>query len=256
MACIFGAPGAGKSLLAPFLGYKVAQGVEAFGMRTKQGGVFYVAAEDPHGMRGRVKALKTAHGDAPTFHLVEGVSDLLASESPDLAALRAAAKERRPALIFIDTLAMAFPGLEENSSEAMGRVVAAARGLTEWGAAVVLIHHGTKAEGSTPASERASVAVLRELIAERCELAKLPNFEDQSGVDLNPSCILESEWRERCVAPGVVSDGATRHSRVKSYNRNVKSLAGHGVILIMSCPGESDRTVQLNDYCGLEDNAQ
>ena len=32
----------------------------------------------------------------------------------------------------------------------MGRVVAVARRLTEWGAAVVLIHHDTKAEGSTP----------------------------------------------------------------------------------------------------------
>lgn len=150
VGCIFGAPGAGKSLLAPFLGYMVAQGAEAFGMRSKAGGVFYVAAEDAHGMRGRVKALKAAHGDAPTFHLVEGVSDLLVPDSPDLHALEAAVKERRPALIFIDTLAMAFPGLEENSAEAMGRVVAAARRLAEGGAAVMLIHHDTKAEGATP----------------------------------------------------------------------------------------------------------
>lgn len=150
VGCIFGAPGAGKSLLAPALAYAVAQGREAFGMRCKAGGVFYVAAEDPHGMRGRVKALRLAHDDAPDFHLVEGVSNLLAAESPDLAALVAAVKERLPKLIVIDTLAMAFPGLEENSAEAMGRVVAVARKLTQWGAAVVLIHHDTKAEGSTP----------------------------------------------------------------------------------------------------------
>ncbi|AUM72930.1 AAA family ATPase [Paracoccus jeotgali] len=150
VGCIFGAPGAGKSLLAPALAYAVAQGREAFGMRCKAGGVFYVAAEDPHGMRGRVKALRLAHYDAPDFHLVEGVSNLLAVESPDLAALVAAVKERLPKLIVIDTLAMAFPGLEENSAEAMGRVVAVARKLTQWGAAVVLIHHDTKAEGATP----------------------------------------------------------------------------------------------------------
>lgn len=154
VACIFGAPGAGKSLIAPFLGYMVAQGQEAFQMRTKAGGVFYVAAEDSHGMRGRVKALRKAHGSAQAFRLVEGVSQLLTANpkdrAPDLLALVEAVKAERPALIFIDTLAMAFPGLEENSAEAMGRVVAVSRLLTRWGAAVVLIHHDTKSEGGTP----------------------------------------------------------------------------------------------------------
>ncbi|WP_175484928.1 AAA family ATPase [Jannaschia pohangensis] len=150
VACIFGAPGAGKSLIAPFLGYMLAQGNGAFGIRTKAGGVFYVASEDSHGMRGRVKALRKAHGSAQAFKLVEGVSNLLIKDSPDYLALKEAVKAERPALIFIDTLAMAFPGLEENSAEAMGRVVAVARALTRWGAAVVLIHHDTKAEGGTP----------------------------------------------------------------------------------------------------------
>lgn len=150
VACIFGAPGAGKSLLAPALAYAVAQGRGTFSMRTRQGGVFYVAAEDPHGMRGRIKALRAAHGEAGAFQLVEGVSDLLAKESPDLVALLEAVESRKPRLIVIDTLAMAFPGLEENSAEAMGRVVSVARKLTEHGAAVVLIHHDTKAEGGTP----------------------------------------------------------------------------------------------------------
>ncbi|MGQ0565981.1 MAG: AAA family ATPase [Gemmobacter sp.] len=154
VACIFGAPGAGKSLIAPFLGYMVARGDEAFRMRSKAGGVFYVAAEDSDGMRGRVRALRQAHGNAPVFKLVEGVSQLLSTNSgeptADLLALVEAVKAERPALIVIDTLAMAFPGLDENSAQDMGRVVAVARRLTRWGAAVVLIHHDTKAEGGTP----------------------------------------------------------------------------------------------------------
>ena len=150
VGCIFGSPGAGKSLIAPHLGYRVAQALPAFGMRTRACGVFYVAAEDPHGMRGRVTALRMAHGDAEGFTLVEGVSDLLADESSDFAALMDAVESRRPGLIFLDTLAMAFPGLEENTAEGMGRVVKVARQLAEHGAAVVLIHHDTKAEGSTP----------------------------------------------------------------------------------------------------------
>ncbi|MBX3476692.1 MAG: AAA family ATPase [Brevundimonas sp.] len=150
IGCIFGAPGAGKSLIAPHIGYATAQGREAFGMRTKPGLVFYVAAEDPHGMRGRVTALKIRHDDAPGFTLIEGVSDLLSDDSPDLKALQSAVQDRKPALVFIDTLAMSFPGLEENDANAMGRVVAVARSLAQWGAAVVLIHHDTKAEGKTP----------------------------------------------------------------------------------------------------------
>lgn len=149
VGCIVGAPGAGKSLLAPFIGYAVAQGERVFGHRTRAGGVLYVAAEDGHGMRGRVKALKDTHGNTDSFFLVDGVADLLNSQvagkpSPDLSALLKAVKERKPALIMVDTIAMAFPGLEENDAKSMGLVVAAARSLTKWGAAVLLIHHDTK----------------------------------------------------------------------------------------------------------------
>ena len=150
IGCIFGDPGAGKSLIAPNIAYAVAQGRETFGMRTKAAPVFYVAAEDEAGMQERVRALRAEHGEAHRFKLVKGVSNLLAKDSPDLKALRQAVKDQRPGLIVIDTLSIAFPGLEENSAEGMGRVVAVARALTKWGAAVILVHHGTKAEGNTP----------------------------------------------------------------------------------------------------------
>lgn len=133
VGCIVVAPGVGKSLLAPAIAYSVAQGVRVFGRRVRQGGVFYVAAEDAHGMRGRVTALRNEHGDADKFKLVSGVSDLLSEGSADFRALREAVKRDRPSLVVIDTLAMAFPGLEENSAEGMGRVVAVARHLTKWG---------------------------------------------------------------------------------------------------------------------------
>lgn len=127
----------------------MAQGAEVFGRRVKAGGVFYVAAEDGHGMQGRVTALRAEHGDAPDFAVIPNVSDLL-SKQGQLKALQRAVKERRPALVVIDTLAVAFPGLEENDAKGMGQVVAAARSLTKWGAAVVLIHHDTKAGDGLP----------------------------------------------------------------------------------------------------------
>ena len=149
IAAVVGAPGAGKSLLAPRLAYAVAQGKPVFGKRVQQGDVFYVAAEDGHGMRARLSALRSDFGDADQLYLVSGVSDLL-SKKGELCALQKAAKERRPKLIVIDTLAVAFPGLEENSAEGMGLVVKAARSLAQWGAAVVLIHHDTKAGDGLP----------------------------------------------------------------------------------------------------------
>jgi hypothetical protein len=150
VACIFGAPGAGKSLLAPRLAHAVATGSPAFGQRTRQGTVLYIAAEDPTGMRGRLSALRQACGDTDRLLLVEGVGNLLTEGGDERKALVAVVAEHKPALIIIDTLAMAFPGLEENSAEGMGRVVAVARGLTRGGAAVVLIHHDTKASDGTP----------------------------------------------------------------------------------------------------------
>jgi len=64
--------------------------------------------------------------------------------------LRNAVKDRNPSLIVIDTLAMSFPGLDENSADGMGQVVAAARSLTVDGAGVILVHHDTKAGDGLP----------------------------------------------------------------------------------------------------------
>jgi AAA domain/Primase C terminal 2 (PriCT-2) len=150
VGCLYGAPGAGKSLLASHIGYAIAQGRSVFGMRTRQGPVLYVAAEDARGMRSRIRALLIRHGDAPDFTLVDGVSDLLLPDSPDLAALHGVIADRQPAMIIIDTLAIAFPGLEENAADGMGRVVAVARSLAKSGAAVILVHHDTKAQTPTP----------------------------------------------------------------------------------------------------------
>ena len=147
---IFGPPAAGKSMLAPQMGYMVALGRTVFGQRVRKGKVLYVAAEDLTGMLKRVTALKREHGDTPDFLVMAGVSDLLTKASPDLAALRKVVEERRPALIVVDTLAMAFPGLKENEADDMGRVIGIARGLTQWDAAVVLIHHEPKAKDGTP----------------------------------------------------------------------------------------------------------
>lgn len=147
--CIFGLPGAGKSVLAPHLAYAVAQGRPVFGQRTKAGPVLYVCGEDETGMQRRITALRERHGDAPNFRLVVGLPSLLDPASGGLAALQHIVEEHRPVLIVVDTLAAVFPGLQENEPAAMGGAVAALRSLTRHGAAVVTVHHSSKT-GDTP----------------------------------------------------------------------------------------------------------
>ncbi|MCL4068628.1 AAA family ATPase [Pseudomonas sp. GX19020] len=148
VAAIVGQPGAGKSLLGPRLAYAVAQGRPVFDMKVRQAPVFYVAAEDSHGMQNRVAALCEEHGEAEDFKLVLNCGNLL--DPQEVKRLCRAVQEQKPGLIIIDTLAMAFAGLEQNGAASMGRVVSAARSLTAWGAAVILIHHDTKSKDGLP----------------------------------------------------------------------------------------------------------
>lgn len=147
VAAIIGPPGCGKSMLAPYLAYRVAQGRHVFGMRTKQGRTLYVAAEDARGMRQRVHALKLTHGDAPDFAMVD-VGSL--RDAATVADLMAAVTDWKPVMVVIDTLGAAFAGMDENSAADMGEVVALARKLSGQGCAVILIHHIAKHGDGSP----------------------------------------------------------------------------------------------------------
>jgi KaiC/GvpD/RAD55 family RecA-like ATPase len=147
LAIVFGAPGAGKSVITPYLAYAVAQGRSVFGRRVKQGRVLYVAAEDTHGMKARVHALSLEHKDAPNFLLCKHSVNLLVNTGID--GLRHAVEVFNPALIVVDTLAAAFSGIRENEAEDMSIVVRYLRSLTFNGAAVIVVHHCPKG-GDTP----------------------------------------------------------------------------------------------------------
>lgn len=150
MGLCFGHPGCGKSVLCPHIGYAVAQGRSIFGKRVRQGLVFYIPAEDPHGMRQRIHALRLEHGDTDQFVLIEGIGDLLTQDGQDRQALLDLVARDRPALVIVDTIAAAFPALRENEAEDMGRVVALAREIAEYGPAIILAHHSPKTSDSTP----------------------------------------------------------------------------------------------------------
>jgi hypothetical protein len=154
VACVVGMPGAGKSTVTPLIGYLLALGLPVFGKRTRPGKVLYAPCEDVHGFNGRVHALKLRHGDCDNFAVVHGVNDLL-NDPVQAREFIAMVHEDKPALVVIDTLAAAWPGLKENETDSMDHVVTLARKLATPAAgppttAVVIIHHPVKTGGIMP----------------------------------------------------------------------------------------------------------
>ncbi|MDW4496355.1 AAA family ATPase [Sulfitobacter sp. D35] len=149
VACIVGAPGVGKTPAASEIAYCVSLGKEAFGMRTRQGGVLYLATENERDMRKRVTALRNRHDYSPDFHVVADCAGRF-TDKDFLTRLKSLIAARRPALIVVDTLGAAMPGFEENSSEGMGVVLAICQSLRRLGPAVLLVHHDTKGGDGLP----------------------------------------------------------------------------------------------------------
>jgi hypothetical protein len=163
LALIFAAPGAGKSVLAPYLAHCVASVRPAFGHRVRACPVLYIAAEDGSGMRHRMAALRDLYGDTDDLRLIAEPCDLFGDpdarrEPPDLALIRQRAAAMKAGLIVVDTVHAAFPGHRENEGQDMSRVCRHTRALgtptedmPDWqGAAVALVHHVPRSDASRP----------------------------------------------------------------------------------------------------------
>ncbi|MFK4048072.1 AAA family ATPase [Roseomonas mucosa] len=148
---VFGQPGAGKSLLAPLLAHSIATGAELFGRRVRPGRVLYIAAEAGRDMEARFCAMRERYGDAADLYLVGEDVDLQDPNSGDLEALRNTVRELQPVLVVMDTLAAAFPGMDDNSSAEMSAAVGKLREIVEPArAALMLVHHEAKGGSATP----------------------------------------------------------------------------------------------------------
>lgn len=155
---IYGPPGTGKSIIGPYLAHRIAQG------HTEQGGglvfkrrinyepvdVLYVTGEDVEGMEERLLGLATSYGPAPRFHYLGGNMNFWRDDCPDFDRLMATVANIRPGLIFVDTIASVFPGMEENNGGDMGTMFHRLRGAMEiCNAALIGVHHSPKS-GETP----------------------------------------------------------------------------------------------------------
>lgn len=75
---MYAAAGGGKSFLATDIGARVAHGLAWHGKRVTKGGVLYVAAEDPEGIRNRTRAWQLHHGktEPAPFARIDASPDL------------------------------------------------------------------------------------------------------------------------------------------------------------------------------------
>ncbi|NVK45939.1 MAG: bifunctional DNA primase/polymerase [Rhodobacteraceae bacterium] len=149
MVTFVGAPGVGKSVIAPHVGYAVAQGRPAFGMRTKPGVVLYLAAENDRDMRKRIAALRDKYGPCRNFHMLPDCGGKFRDKT-FLKRLKRLIRDLAPSLIVVDTLRAALPGMKENDSEGMGEAITTMRSLTRSGSAVLLVDHDNVAGSGLP----------------------------------------------------------------------------------------------------------
>lgn len=186
-SAIYGRSGAGKSFFAMYLAAMVASGREAFGCDVEQGDVVYLALEGGAGLRRRRDALMQRYDlpDDLPVHFVKAQMNLRSSLD-DLNALIEVIKERgiKPAVIFVDTLARAYAGGEENSSAEMMQFVSVMAALQDaLDCTVCVVHHTGKDESR---GMRGSSALLAAVDAE----LELTRISDDDATE--PVCTVKS----------------------------------------------------------------
>ncbi|OWW19201.1 hypothetical protein AYR66_06500 [Noviherbaspirillum denitrificans] len=148
LAALYGPSGSGKSFLTLDLGAAIASGAGTwFGHRARQSSVTYVCLEGEQGMGKRIKAWSMHHGRPVPDSLQFVTQPFDLRKMDDVTDLANAIKAVGGAggLVILDTLNRAAPGVDENSSVDMGRVIAAAKHLQSLtGGLVLLVHHTGK----------------------------------------------------------------------------------------------------------------
>lgn len=162
LSAVIGAPGAGKSFVVLDMACSIASGSAWKGRPVKRTRVLYVAGEGVSGSAQRVKAWELQHGigiGQDLFVIPEAT--LLATKVVGLWEWIAAnVKANGIGLVIFDTLARMAIGLDENSSQDMGRAVGIFDKLRRHsGAGVLLVHH-TKAGGDTGRGSSALLGAL------------------------------------------------------------------------------------------------
>ena len=189
IAAIYGAPSSGKTFVALDLANHISLGKSAwFGHKVKTSPVVYVALEGGGSIKHRLEAWEAENSDVSN---VLTVLDHVTLNNFDHAAALAQAVSsqcEQGAVIFIDTLAQAIPGADENSGKDMGLALEAAKHIAaSVGGLVVLVHHtgkdkskGLRGHSSVHAALDAAIVVERSAMTDlrSWKVSKMKDGED------------------------------------------------------------------------------
>ncbi|MAB51378.1 MAG: hypothetical protein CMG80_06460 [Marinobacter sp.] len=148
LSMIYGPPGSGKSFISLDMALCQAHGIEWQGIETKQGDVLYIAGEGVGGLGKRVKAWKSTHGLGTSghFHMLPLAVNMRDQAEVEKLIRSIDRLDRKWTAVYIDTLARAMLGADENSSTETGLVISAADAIRNHvQCAVVFVHHSGKA---------------------------------------------------------------------------------------------------------------
>lgn len=145
----YGPPKHGKTFLVLSMALHVAAGKPWFGRPVKPGLVVYIAGEGVGGLPTRIKAMRIKYEiDAAIPFLVRVKAVNFrdpASVQALITTIRDAAGGQPVALVVIDTLARAMPGVDENSAQEVGLVIAHCDEVRDaLGCSVIPVHHTGK----------------------------------------------------------------------------------------------------------------
>jgi hypothetical protein len=166
-----GADGDGKTFLVQSMAVATARGSEFLGMPCVKTPVLYLDLENPAFLV-KDRIVPMTNGEPIPELRIWGIWN---EHQPPMAGndlLLTIAKETRP-LIIVDPFRY-FHAAEENDSTAMSGVMKYLRACASHGAAVVLLHHPAKAEGSTGRGSSA--------IRGACDLAFIHTLDRDTGL--------------------------------------------------------------------------
>ena len=188
IGAIYGPSASGKSFLGVDLGISIALGDRWFGHRSFAASVTYIMLEGEAGLRNRIQAWEEHNLQQipSTFMAIAQPFEL--ADPAQVEELAAVAP--KDGVVIIDTLNRAAPGLDENSSQDMGRVLAGMKRLQEiTGGLVLIVHHtgkdaskGLRGHSSLFAALDGAIEVERSSNSRCWSAAKVKDGEDGKQV--------------------------------------------------------------------------
>ncbi len=140
-----GPSGGGKTFVVLDMVMHMAAGrAEWLGHKVTQGGVFYLAGEGHHGLKGRIAAWKQHHGIKTfdgNFRISKSGCDLNTPEGYQKLAEEIRNLPTTPAVIVVDTVHRNFYGDENSAQDTKTMLDSVAAIQLEFGCTIILIHH-------------------------------------------------------------------------------------------------------------------